>query len=459
MSKQTKTTLKRLSLFSITWPILIEVFLQTLMKFSDVFMLSFVSDEAVAAIGVVNQIMIFMFVLFNFTAMGCGVVVAQYVGARKPKDVSKTISNAMVINLLFGIFISVVVVVFRNPLLNIFNLAPELREYADIYMIIVGGTLFTQAMILTVFSVLQAQGFTKDVMYVALGMNVLNIFGNYVFIFGTLGFPQLGVTGVAIATAACRALAMLTLFYMLYRRTEVKIKWKQYFTLEGIYVKKIMKIGVPGAGEHLSHNTSQLTITAFITILGTAALATRVYAHNYAMLMTMFSMAMAKGMQIYIGQMVGAGLLEEAYKRMYRGLKIAMVIALVAGSILAVFGEFFIGIFTNDPDIIAVGAVLLIIGVLLEPGRTTNLVVISSLRAAGDAKFPVIIGIISMWGVSVTLAYILGIHMGFGLIGIWIAIALDEWIRAIIMLFRWKSRKWQKMRLVEDEKGTERTTA
>ncbi|MBU9724231.1 MATE family efflux transporter [Bacillus alkalicola] len=446
--------IRNLSLFAITWPILVEVFLQMAMKFSDVFMLSFVSDEAVAAIGIANQIMIFTFVLFNFTAMGCGVVVSQFVGAGKQRDVSRTIANAILINLLFGLVMSAIVVGFRKPLLGIFDLAPELMGYAEIYMIIVGGALFMQAMVLTLSSVLQAQGYTKDVMFTVMGMNILNVFGNYVFIFGALGFPALGVTGVAISTAACRVLAMITLFILMYRRVEFKIAFKDYFLLKGEYVKKIMKIGIPGAGEHLSHNTSQLTITAFIATLGTAAIATRVYAHNYAMLMTMFSMAMSKGMQIYIGQLVGAGLMDLAYKRMFRGLKIAMGVALALGIVMAVFGEFFIGIFTNDPDIIAVGAVLLIIGALLEPGRTTNLVVISSLRAAGDAKFPVVMGILSMWGISVTLAYFLGIHLGYGLIGVWIAILADEWFRAIFMLFRWRSKKWQRMRLVDDEKSS-----
>ncbi|WP_078552308.1 MATE family efflux transporter [Bacillus alkalicellulosilyticus] len=454
---KTKTnTVAKLSLFAITWPIFIEVFLQTLMKFSDVFMLSFVSDEAVAAIGVVNQVLMFMFVLFSFTAMGAGVVVAQYVGAKQPKAVSITAANAITINLLFGIFISVIVVVFRHPFLSLFNLDPTLLAYADIYMIIVGGTLFTQAMILTIFSILQATGATKDVMYVALGMNVLNILGNYVFIFGALGFPQLGVTGVAIATAVCRVLAVVALFWMFYRRIEVRVKFKDYIQLKKEYVKKIMGIGVPSAGEHLSYNTSQMTVLVFITMLGTTALATRIYAQNILMLMVVFSMSMSKGMQIYIGQLVGAGLLDLAYKKMYQGLKVALVVAVVFGTTLALTGEHLFRIFTDDPDVIALGAVILIIGALLEPGRTGNLVIISSLRATGDAKFPVFIGILSMWGISVPLAYVLGITLGFGLIGVWIAFMIDEWLRAIIMFFRWKSQKWRGKVLVkptEEAKG------
>ncbi|MCT2537886.1 MATE family efflux transporter [Aquibacillus koreensis] len=450
--KDNKSKAKKLTLLAITWPIFIEAFLQTFMRVSDVFMLSFVSDEAVAAIGVVNQMMMFTFVLFNFTAMGTGVVVAQFVGAEKPKDVSTTIANAAVINLVFGLFISSIVVIFRHQFLALFKLSPELYEYAEIYMIIVGGGLFFQAMVLTISAALQAQGYTKDVMFVVLGMNVFNILGNYLFIFGALGVPQLGVTGVAISTAVCRALAMVVLVYLLYKRVEVKIELRDYFNLKKDYVKKIMGIGVPAAGEHLSHNLSQLTITVFITMLGANALATRIYTQNLMNFMVVFSVSIAKGMQIYIGQLVGAGKLEQAYKEMYRGLRIALTLALSIGVVLAFSGEFLLGFFTDDQDIIALGAILLMMGVILEPGRTFNLVIISALRASGDAKFPVFVGILSMWGISVTLAYLFGITLGYGLIGIWIAIIIDEWLRGTLMFFRWRSKKWQKKILVQEAK-------
>ncbi|MBU9722202.1 MULTISPECIES: MATE family efflux transporter [Bacillaceae] len=447
--KNSNDNIKQLSLFAITWPIFIEVFLQTFLNIADVFMLSFVSDEAVASIGVVTQIMMFAFVLFNFTAMGAGVVIAQYIGARRPKDASLTIGNAVFLNLLFGIFISAVIVFLRHPILRLFNLEADLYAYAEIYLIIVGGTLFTQALILTIFSVLQAKGMTKDVMYVSLGMNILNIFGNYVFIFGAFGAPELGVTGVAIATAVSRTIAMIVLIKMLGSRIDVKVKLKEFFTFKKEYVKKIMKIGVPSAGEHLSYNLSQITITVFITLLGASALATRVYTMNILNFMVIFSMAMSKGMQIYIGQLVGAGKMEYAYKEMFRGLKWALGVTMVCAILIAITGEQLFSIFTSDMNIIALGTTLLIVGIILEPGRASNLVIISALRASGDAQFPVLMGIIVMWGVSVPLSYFLGIHLGYGLIGVWIALLLDEWIRAIIMYFRWRSKVWQKKALVK----------
>jgi putative MATE family efflux protein len=444
---------RSITLFAITWPIFIEMFLQMFMQFADVFMLSNVSDDAVAAIGVVNQIMIFTFVLFNFTAMGAGVVIAQFVGAKKPVDVSATIANAIVTNTLFGLVISGLIVLFRKQLLTLFNLSSELMAYADIYMIVVGGTLFTQALIFTLFSTLQAKGFTKDVMYVSVGMNVLNIIGNYLFIFGALGVPQLGVTGVAIATASCRGLAVIVLFFILYRRLEVKIMWQDYLNLNGKYIKKIMKIGVPSAGEHLSYSTSQIAITVFITLLGATALATKVYTHNLMTLMFVFAMSISRGMQIYVGQLVGAGKNEKAYNELFRGLRWGIFFAMTVSILFALFGEQLLGIFTEEADIITVGSTLLIIGIILEPGRTFNLVIISALRAAGDAQFPVVMGIISMWGISVPLAYFLGIYSGYGLIGIWIAFVIDEWVRALLMFFRWRSRVWERKILVEQIKS------
>ncbi|GEN56107.1 putative transporter YisQ [Halolactibacillus alkaliphilus] len=429
-------------LFLITWPIFIESFLQVMMRFSDTFMLSFISDDAVASIGVVNQIMMFTFVLFNFTAMGSGVVVSQFVGANNPEGVRKTIAHAITVNLSFGLAVSVLVYLLKDWFLAFFGLTPVLLDYANTYVTIVGLFLFAQAMILTMSAILQAMGHTKDVMYVVMGMNILNVFGNYVFIFGALGFPQLGVQGVAISTAVMRVLAMIVMFHLLVKRMPIKLPFKAFITFEKEYMAKILQIGVPAAGEQLSYNTSQIVITMFITSLGATALATRVYAQNLMSFMVLFPMAISKGMQIFIGQLVGAGKDEEAYHNMFIGVRYGLSIAVSIGALLALFGQQIMGVFTNDLDVITLGATILFIGLLVEPGRTSNIVIISALRASGDATFPVIMGILFMWGVSVPMSYFLGIHLGFGLVGIWVAMLMDEWIRAGIMWWRWKSKRW-----------------
>jgi Na+-driven multidrug efflux pump len=186
-------------------------------------------------------------------------------------------------------------------------------------------------------------------------------------------------------------------------------------------------------------------------MIGTEALTAKVYTQNVMMFIMLFSVAISQGTQILIGHMIGAKNYENAYKRCIKSLRIAIVISTGAAIIVSFFSHEILSIFTTNPDILKVGGTLIFLTILLEPGRAINLVVINSLRATGDVKFPVYMGILSMWGVSVTISYVLGIHLGLGLVGIWISFIADEWLRGIIMLFRWRSRAWINKTFIRQE--------
>lgn len=195
-----------------------------------------------------------------------------------------------------------------------------------------------------------------------------------------------------------------------------------------------------------------MLITYFIATLGTQALTAKVYTQNVMMFVFLFSIAISQGTQIIIGHMVGAKEIDNAYKRALKSLKLAIIISIAAAGVVSIFAKDLLGIFTDNMSIIEVGTTLILLTIILEPGRSFNLVLISSLRAAGDVKFPVYMGILSMWGVSVTLSYFLGIYLGLGLVGIWIAFIADEWLRGLLMLWRWRSKVWVKKSFVPDPK-------
>lgn len=147
--------------------------------------------------------------------------------------------------------------------------------------------------------------------------------------------------------------------------------------------------------------------------------------------------------------------MKAAYMRLMKSVRISFLLTLAIVGTASLFRHDLIGLFTEDPAIIATGASIFLLSIVLEPGRTFNMVIINSLRATGDARFPVLMGVCSMWGVSVPLAYLLGVHLEIGLLGIWIAFAVDEWLRGLIMLLRWKSRVWEKKALVKPVSTTE----
>ncbi|MGX1981402.1 putative MATE family efflux protein [Thermolongibacillus altinsuensis] len=445
------TEQKKLSLFSLTWPIFIELTLYMLMGNADTLMLSQYSDEAVAAVGVANQILYMVIVMFGFIATGTSILIAQYAGAKKEKTAAEIAAVSIWANLLFGIVLSALLLAFSKPILQMMNLPHELFPEAHSYLIIVGGFSFIQALIMTIGAILKSYGFTRDTMHVTIGMNVLNVIGNYLFIFGPLGIPVLGVEGVALSTTVSRAIGLIVSFMILWKRMSTPLPLFRFASLSMGHIKNLLKIGIPSAGEHIAYNTSQMVITYFITILGTEALTTKVYAQNIMMFIFLFSVAISQGTQIIIGHFVGAQKYEEAYRRCLKSLRLAIVISMIIASIFSFFSDSLFAIFTNNERIIEVGGTLILLTIILEPGRSFNLVIINSLRAAGDVKFPVYIGIASMWGVSVPIAYILGIHFGLGLAGIWIAFIADEWLRGLLVLWRWRSNVWRGKSFVNKE--------
>jgi putative MATE family efflux protein len=444
----------QISLFTITWPIFIELFLQVIMGSSDTIMLSHVSDDAVAAVGVANQLIFLCILIFTFVSSGTAVVLSQYLGAGLIKETKTVTAVSITLNLAIGLVISILMVIFKTELLSLFHLPGHIARLGEQYLSIVGGTVFLQAVLITVSSILRANGYTRDAMMVSISMNIIHLIGNAILIYGLLGFPEMGVMGVSISTAISRAIAVGLIMKLLYDRIPIYLTLRDYFTIDSTQIRRIMKIGVPAAGEQICFNISQLAITAIIAILGATSLTTRVYTQNIMSFILVFGLAIGQGTQILIGYKAGARDFDGAYHQLLKSLRYSLLVTVAIAIIVALFREPLLSLFTDDQEIVSLGSILLLLCLLLEPGRTFNLVVINSLRATGDANISLIMAFISMWGISVPLAYVLGIHLGLGLPGIWIAFIVDEWFRGITMYFRWKSRAWEKKVLVQEQVTT-----
>ncbi|MBQ4901405.1 MATE family efflux transporter [Paenibacillus sp. Marseille-P2973] len=446
---------KKLSLFAVTWPILVDSVLRMMLGTVDVFMLSRISDKATGAVGLANEIIYFCILMFGFVGIGTSVAVSQYIGAGREKEASRISAMAITMNLIFGILVSMTLLFFGETLLHLLKLDPEQIGIASHYLRIIGGFIWIEALSYAVSSVIRASGHTKSVMYVTLGVNLLHVTGNYLLIFGNLGFPEMGVTGAAISTVVSRFLGIIVLLVILYRRIPAPIRLKDYVTWKRSYAKQVLSVGLPAAGEHLAWQSQYLMIMSFVNMIGITALNTHVYVMNVSNYFMALALAIGAGTEIIVGQMVGAGEMKEAYRRLMKSVRISFILTFAVVGVAVIFRHGLIGMFTEDPAIIAAGASIFLLSLIIEPGRTFNIVIINSLRAAGDARFPVMMGVLSMWGVSVPLAYFLGVHLGFGLIGVWIAFTVDEWLRGLIMLLRWRSRAWEKKALVKPENISE----
>jgi len=189
---------------------------------------------------------------------------------------------------------------------------------------------------------------------------------------------------------------------------------------------------------------------SLIGTLGTAALTTKIYTRSINFFILLFTISIANGGSIIIGQLMGAKEYDEIYKRCLRYLKYGITASALGATLLFFFYRPVLGLFTDSFEVFEIARILFFLGIILEPGRAFNIVIIGGLRATGDVKFPVLMGIIFQWGVGAFLGFVFGIVFGWGLPGIMVAALLDEWIRGIIMLFRWRSRIWQTKSLIQN---------
>jgi len=438
------TTLEdKKQLFKLTWPMFLEVVLFSVIGSIDIMMLSGFADNAVGGVGAVNQVLSLFQVVSNIITAGTGILCAQYIGAGKSMEEKQPlILGSLLVNTVLGLLFSLAAVFGGDLLLTMVNIDEELRPYAREYLNIVGGFLFLQMIAMTFFVVIRSHGKTRSTMIFSLIMNLINVVLNYVLIYGKLGLPRMGVSGAAVATVISKifscAAGGIYLFFFVLPGFSWKPQWKRMFKS----IKTVLAYGSPAAGEQISYTLSKLVVMAMINGLGAVTANAYTYLNTIVSYVYLFSMSLGQGTSIMVGWAVGKKQPASAKGICLFSTRCSFLIAMAAVGVLCLVRKPVFGLFTSDKEIIALGTSVLLTNFILEAGRSRNLVLVNALRAAGDVRFPLYVGLVSMWLFSVGFSWLLGIQLGWGLHGIWIALGLDECYRAVAMHIRWKRGTW-----------------
>lgn len=441
-----------LTMMQLALPIVAENFFRTLVSSIDTFMLSSYSGNAVAGVGLVSQWVFFIQVLFNVICIGSGIVLAQYIGAQKSEDELNHIAKGgFKMTVICACVFMVILLCITKPLLGCYTLEEEVRKSAFDYFTIygvVGVPVVTISMFQT--RILQTYGYTKQTLLITIIVNILNVIGNVIAIYGVpvLGIPATGAGGVAGASVFSTFVGSITMYFMIKHRQDIQFRLFNAPKVPKDVYRKVLSIGVPTAGENLSYNIAQIVIMAMITGMGTYAMQSQVYTQTIVRFVFAIASATGAAVQIKVGYYVGAGEKETARKKVFKYSLVATSCSMILILIVNLIKSPIVGFFTSDPEVFALTKRLLIFSIYIEFGRSLNLVYVGALKGAGDVKFPVSYGLFSMWGIQVLLSWLLGVHFGMGIIGCWLGIGTDETTRGIVMFFRWKSRRWMNKSLV-----------
>ena len=446
MSDIPSTLNKRMNIVTLTWPIFIEVLLRMALNTTDVFMLSGYSDLAVSAVGVITQISFFLIVVSMMVSSGTGILIAQYNGADRPKESANVGVASILLGILVGGGLSLALFFGARLFISLFGLENQVAQFGYDYLIISGSFTFNITISIVLTTILRSHGYSRSPMIINLIAGVINIIGDYIAIYQPFGIPVYGVSGVAIATVFSQVVGTLLMCWTI-RSKGIDLPFKDWRNISNTIYKKIIKIGAMNAGEILSYNMAQMTIVYFVVQMGTSSLAAFTYMQNITRLSFAFSLALGQAAQIQTSYFIGKGWVDDILIRVQKYFLIGLTVSTSVILIIFFFRYEIIDLFTQDPNIVPLIAMLIAGSIFIESGRVFNLIFISALKGAGDIKFPVQMGILSMWGIAVLSSYMFGLHWGYGVMGACLAIGMDEWARGIIMLRRWRSKAWTRFSL------------
>lgn len=431
------------TLVVLSMPIFLELFLQLLVGNVDQFMVSRYSQTGVAAIGNANQIMNMVVIIFSVISISTTILVSLYRGAGDQQRAEVIYSLSVFVNTIISLSISVLLVALARPIFTAMQVPDDVMEEAVLYISIIGSCLLLQGLYNTFVAIFRSNALMKETMSVAVLINVLNIGVNAILI------PHIGIAGAAIASNFSRLVGLLIMVYLFHRKVEGRLSLKMLKPFPLGQLKTLLSIGLPSGGESVSYTGSQLAIQTMSNTFGTAVVTAKTYGTMFAMVSYLYANAISQASQIVVGHLMGARDETGVQRQVRWTMAISVLVSLGMSVAIYFLCPLVLSFLTDNETVIALTQAVLFVDIFLEIGRAINMTMVRDLQTVGDIFFPIAVGVISMWLVSVLGGFLLGIVLQKGLLGFWIAMAADECFRGVLFVWRWKSGKWRGKNLVE----------
>ena len=424
-------------------PLIVEQLLAVLVGMADSIMVANVGEAAVSGVSLVDNIMVLLINIFAALATGGAVVAGQYLGQKREKDACIAAKQLIWFIFLCSVGITAIVYLGRSFILHsVFGaIDADVMSSANTYLMIVTASIPFIALYNGGAAIFRAMGNSKVSMQVSIVMNVINVAGNAILIYG---FHR-GTEGVAIPTLVSRMVAAILILGLLCNQTRVlHLEKTLRYHLNGSMVKRILNIGVPNGLESSMFQLGKILVLSLVSTFGTSAIAANAVSNAVALFQILPGMAISLAVTTVISRCVGAGDYEQAKYYTRKLLKItyccmAVTVALIFAVLPLIMKVYNLSAGTSAES----EKILLFHGcsaILVWP-IAFNLPAV--FRASGDVRYSMITSIVSMWIFRIAFSYILGKYMGIGVFGVWIAMIIDWCFRAILFVYRYFSGKWQ----------------
>lgn len=423
-------------------PLIFEQLLAVSVGFVDTFMVSIAGEAAVSGVALVDNISNLLIQILSALATGGAVVCSQYLGSRNIDMSKKSAGQLIFIMSALSSLLMVISLIGNHGIINFIfgKIETDVFESASIYFYITAISYPFLGVYNAGAALFRSIGNSKISMNTSLIMNIINICGNALFIF----VFDMGVAGVALATLISRIISAIIIIGFMFRaESAIRIKTCKDFLPSPSIIKKILSIGLPSGLENGMFQIGKLSVSSLVSTFGTAAIAANSVANSVTMFANIPGNAIGMAMITVIGQCIGAKKSDEAKRYGKKLMFIAYAGILATNIVMTIVAIPVVGLFHLSPEATKTGLSLIhcfsIVAIFIWPLSFT---MPNALRAAGDAKYTMMVSIFSMWAFRVGSSYLLGGTLGLGVLGVWFGMFIDWGFRSLAFLIRFIRGKW-----------------
>ena len=439
----------RRELLRLAWPVVVQNLFRMTMFLADTFMIGRVGRDAMAALAIVWPIAHLILSVLMALSIGTVATVARAWGEGDREKQAREAATAVGIAAVLGLPLSALGVLLMPMAAGFFSLpgSPEVTGMAAGYLRFQGAALLFVCIDFSAAAVLRGAGNTRVPMMAAVAANVLNIFLNWVFIFGNLGAPRMGVAGAGLATAiAVTVQACLTFGYLVSPLSPLRLRASSFRLVSRESLTRFARVTLPAAVEPVILNAGFIITAKYVATLGLTALAAHRAAIAIESLAFMPGLAFAMAGSALVGQSLGAGRPDKAEAAFRECARTAAWLMSGIGILFLLFPTALVGLFLRGPgteSVLPLAAACLAISALEQPFLALTMSSVGALRGAGDTRTPLVVASIGVWAVRIPVSWLLAFPAGLGLHGIWITMIGDWLVRAAIYAVVMRRGKWK----------------
>lgn len=434
----------------LAWPVIIQSLLQVSVGTIDMKMVGTVGVDAISAVGTSRNIIMIFMVLVIAISTGTTAMVARFVGRDDQEGASVAAGQAFLLSLILSAFIVPVGLMTNEFSLRILGVTDEVLNYAVEYMEVFFLAVPFFLLHFMARSIFQGAGDTKTPLYIDIMMNIINVIGNYIFIFGMFGFPAYGVAGAAMGTALSRVISVTVAWgALLSGRFDVRVRWKDMFRPVWKASKQIVDIGVPSGLQGLSRNATTFVMFAILarTLDAEFAVPAFVIGTNLNQYALMPGLAIGTAAATLSGMNLGAKQFDRAEASGRATAILGAGLMFGISLLFVIFSSPFINFFLDETNqsVVRIGTLFLIIIGISEPFHAASIIFSRTMQGAGYTKKPFQITFVSWVVIRVILALVLGLLLGLDSTGVWLAISATNIISGLWSYMVFKKGKWKKV--------------